>query len=160
MASGVRQDFNSRPRVGGDKYSRLEEEDEDISIHAPAWGATEDYDNQEFDWTISIHAPAWGATLTPSGIGGVGIDFNSRPRVGGDRETRQPVELVNISIHAPAWGATNYIPGAQANAEAISIHAPAWGATCGLPMNSMKNGHFNSRPRVGGDGKYAQFPLK
>ena len=37
----------------------------DISIHAPAWGAT-GYDYAETDdLLISIHAPAWGATSLP-----------------------------------------------------------------------------------------------
>ena len=78
----------------------------DVSIHAPAWGATprrpprKDHDN------VSIHAPAWGATIStaragvifvfqftlPRGERPILVDFsgvfpsgfNSRSRVGSD----------------------------------------------------------------------------
>ena len=101
---------------------------EQISIHAPTWGATE----QQYEWNpklfISIHAPTWGATSC--------LFFISRD--------------VSISIHAPTWGATcwlsnssfrrsNFNPrthvgcdsGQQErhNNSCISIHAPTWGAT-------------------------------
>jgi len=76
-----------------------------ISIHAPAWGATDAVVRAMSGLTISIHAPAWGATTdgyyglyilrfqsTPPrggrlrsqpGIQGL-QNFNPRPRVGGD----------------------------------------------------------------------------
>ena len=59
-----------------------------ISIHAPAWGgdgvpiSVPDIGNN-----ISIHAPAWGATWMISQSTPICINFNSRPRVGGDTET-------------------------------------------------------------------------
>ena len=58
-------DFNPRSRVGsdvsvGDRVLRTGY----ISIHAPAWGATEHRQNQRMSEHISIHAPAWGATVT------------------------------------------------------------------------------------------------
>ena len=58
----------------------------DISIHAPAWGATAQIDVFGVVHTgISIHAPAWGATAV-----------------------HVPGDLIHpISIHAPAWGATS-----------------------------------------------------
>ena len=34
----------------------------DVSIHAPAWGATQVHLLQLVDQHVSIHAPAWGAT--------------------------------------------------------------------------------------------------
>ena len=78
---------------------------------------------------ISIHAPAWGATCTHMAHRCTRGHFNPRPRVGGDqpntggaimgvafqstppRGGRQPLEVtevtkISISIHAPAWGAT------------------------------------------------------
>ena len=51
-----------------------------VSIHAPAWGATLQRSN--FPSMVSIHAPAWGATAAGAG-----------------RDSA-------VSIHAPAWGAT------------------------------------------------------
>ena len=59
-----------------------------ISIHAPAWGATDFIITLLFLLPISIHAPAWGAT-----------DFLSAFS-----------DLQHISIHAPAWGATTVPP--------------------------------------------------
>ena len=56
----------------------------DVSIHAPAWGATGARRSRQVSTTVSIHAPAWGATLTVF-----------------DR-----VRMMLVSIHAPAWGAT------------------------------------------------------
>ena len=55
-----------------------------ISIHAPAWGATDRISREYPGDAISIHAPAWGATV---------------------ESVLLPVKL-KISIHAPAWGAT------------------------------------------------------
>ena len=78
-----------------------------ISIHAPAWGATGRLRQSQHESSISIHAPAWGATrgvtirygknlfqfTPPRGgrlatwcpSGSYSHNFNSRPRVGGDR---------------------------------------------------------------------------
>ena len=56
----------------------------DISIHAPARGATHDVTLSTTFWRISIHAPARGATHRPTGL----------------------VRQKFISIHAPARGAT------------------------------------------------------
>ena len=56
----------------------------DISIHAPAWGATSLDSIVKAIKTISIHAPAWGAT---------NMEWDD-------------LSPEDISIHAPAWGAT------------------------------------------------------
>ena len=76
--------FNPRARVGRDDSpvcSRLRHQ---VSIHAPAWGATNQADQNYWWWNVSIHAPAWGATCMPS----------------------DSAEEESVSIHAPAWGAT------------------------------------------------------
>ena len=79
--------FNPRPREGGDLYQR----------------GLSDYEIE-----ISIHAPARGATLFVGWIGETTKDFNPRPRERGDGGVgRQVVVGVAISIHAPARGATN-----------------------------------------------------
>ena len=53
---------STRPR-GARQAFRLEiERDRDVSIHAPAWGATRRYGPLLRNTTVSIHAPAWGAT--------------------------------------------------------------------------------------------------
>jgi hypothetical protein len=33
-----------------------------VSIHAPAWGATKRFSEEDLFERVSIHAPAWGAT--------------------------------------------------------------------------------------------------
>ena len=78
---------------------------------------------------VTIHAPAWGATdrtrlardnvtcFNPRARVGRDEDFNStvdnlqsfnpRARVGRDRRlVSLPLCYLNVSIHAPAWGAT------------------------------------------------------
>ena len=54
--------FNPRARVGRDGSRTPSSRTSLISIHAPAWGATELPDCQQNHALISIHAPAWGAT--------------------------------------------------------------------------------------------------
>ena len=56
----------------------------EVSIHAPAWGAT-GFDRMGGNsGYVSIHAPAWGATVLLC----------------------TAVTSKAVSIHAPAWGAT------------------------------------------------------
>ena len=77
-----------------------------ISIHAPANGATLFPVRKLFRFAISIHAPANGATQSIFTI-------------------KQSFE---ISIHAPANGATS-LDSCHTYSLQISIHAPANGAT-------------------------------
>ena len=146
-------DFNPRARVGRDSMSPMENMRGEsfqstrprgarrrhgerqrcrpqISIHAPAWGATIDVmlKMKAVFKQISIHAPAWGAT------GWRRSDGSGR----------------RISIHAPAWGATEELL-AMEKSEEISIHAPAWGATVYRNMSRMTSHDFNPRARVGRD---------
>ena len=119
-----------------------------VSIHAPAWGATEfDYDEPE-TWPVSIHAPAWGAT-TSKCRSKIPCRFQSTPPHGGRLKRLIPFQgHYYVSIHAPAWGATE---NAELIAQAIqvSIHAPAWGATL-VGTWDMVKGQFQSTPPHGG----------
>ena len=56
----------------------------EVSIHAPAWGATKQLFQPKTEVIVSIHAPAWGAT----------------------QRRAAALRLKKVSIHAPAWGAT------------------------------------------------------
>ena len=121
---------------------------------------------------VSIHAPAWGATRRTQTTVFWGTCFNPRTRVGCDRASSSAKRLQGVSIHAPAWGATfpfpafcraksfnprtrvgcdrlsyQYVAGyvtfqsthprgvrpdrrsSAPDVETVSIHAPAWGAT-------------------------------
>ncbi len=60
----------------------------DVSIHAPAWGATRRQRKYCQFLQVSIHAPAWGATR---------------------KNRRRTTRITPVSIHAPAWGATGRI---------------------------------------------------
>ena len=55
-------DFNPRPREGGDRTHPGPDQARLISIHAPARGATQLFDDHYHQPFISIHAPARGAT--------------------------------------------------------------------------------------------------
>ena len=101
-----------------------------VSIHAPAWGATQKMVSPWKVTGVSIHAPAWGATSRAHDLRPTLCSFNPRTRVGCDIAVRGDYYVkASVSIHAPAWGATH---AAQALSESgdVSIHAPAWGATC------------------------------
>ena len=85
VTMGAHRRFQStRPRGARpsrtNRYRRFFE----VSIHAPAWGATLVVTRERLARSVSIHAPAWGATK------GVGLEGRGQP----------------VSIHAPAWGAT------------------------------------------------------
>ena len=100
----------------------------EVSIHAPAWGATLFRFSKRLGCHVSIHAPAWGATAQ--------LRVLSRPLL--------------VSIHAPAWGATP-IPVLEKTGITVSIHAPAWGATACWAPTALSRWSFNPRTRVGCD---------
>ena len=55
--------FNPRTPVGCDLQQAGHGETQDISIHAPQWGATKPPSRNSHARPISIHAPQWGATM-------------------------------------------------------------------------------------------------
>ena len=125
----VARRFNPRARVGRDWISR-------------PWP-------RHFD--VSIHAPAWGATCWNSGRRNGSSGFNPRARVGRDANIRMlPVQHRFVSIHAPAWGATPRVHRRRP-VHAVSIHAPAWGATGRPGGQGARRASFNPRARVGRD---------
>ena len=101
---------------------------DDISIHAPVWGATTIEENIKIEEIISIHAPVWGATCYFSKA--LNCDW--------------------ISIHAPVWGATfltSYAPPIilyfNSRSRVGSDHL--------FQKVRFKKVNFNSRSRVGSD---------
>ena len=54
--------FNPRAREGRDCATLIINAIGSVSIHAPARGATKEYDESIADDIVSIHAPARGAT--------------------------------------------------------------------------------------------------
>ena len=79
---------------------------QDISIHAPARGATMWYNGGDNKNGISIHAPARGATRWKAYRIAKKKNFNPRSRKGSDVFEKCGDKLISISIHAPARGAT------------------------------------------------------
>ena len=162
---------STRPHGARQKQQQPTSPTYEVSIHAPAWGATSMTCHARYACCVSIHAPAWGATSN---------EYMARGS-----------ELV--SIHAPAWGATpnerrvshwrlfqstrphgarHVLPMYRSVTIYVSIHAPAWGATfrpARLPGGSMfqstrphgarrvttlytfPNSRFNPRARMGRD---------
>ena len=99
---------------------------------------------------ISIHAPAWGATNVSMNSWRSPTYFNPRSRMGSDGWRRMSERRLSISIHAPAWGATEQFRSHPPVIH-ISIHAPAWGATRLDATSARLPGNFNPRSRMGSD---------
>ena len=122
--------FNSRPRVGGDTCIWLLLVLLVISIHAPAWGATDAFSRHAYNTAYFNSRPRVGGDTTMTNGDKIRSIFQFTPPRGGRQlgESRY-CEVDLISIHAPAWGATYTGDAHPRPSERISIHAPAWGAT-------------------------------
>ena len=144
--------FNSRSRVGSDAPQKYRPQPAQVSIRAPAWGATQYAFTAGARHDVSIRAPAWGATCVGVVFFVIVAGFNSRSRVGSDTATIIATAGTMVSIRAPAWGATSELETGSRAAQGfnsrsrvgsdkietvtlpwteVSIRAPAWGATCG-----------------------------
>ncbi len=133
-ASGPGRTFQSTPpRRGRQRASCWGCPQGQVSIHAPAQGATPGLLYVYQGFKVSIHAPAQGATTS------------KRERSGRNR----------VSIHAPAQGATKWTDSRRASV-IVSIHAPAQGATKRRDLEESNIEGFNPRPRAGGDFKMAE----
>ena len=77
-----------------------------VSIHAPVWGATLDYDFTPVPVLVSIHAPVWGATFNQN-VANINAMFQSTHPCGVRRYSRADRQSDYVSIHAPVWGATS-----------------------------------------------------
>ncbi len=121
--------FNPRTRTGCDLGNRVRIVQPEISIHAPARGATLDMFHYAVMTDISIHAPARGATSMSLLMIGQANRFQSTHPHGVRPGRRwKTFRRQFISIHAPARGATP-VPEIKRIESGISIHAPARGAT-------------------------------
>ena len=70
--------FNPRTRVGCDSLLLLRRQNRlNVSIHAPAWGATHPASRLAPPVAVSIHAPAWGATVILVYPGAIPVVFQS-----------------------------------------------------------------------------------
>ena len=141
--------FNSRPRVGSDPSPPIIRRPENTFQFTPPRGERLLFALLSSLFQIFQFTPPRGERQKR--IGGLCDEryFNSRPRVGGDIG-RKPVKgLIKISIHAPAWGATASLRARSAYS--AFQFTPPRGGRPKTPLASRNAGHFNSRPRVGGD---------
>ena len=80
-------------------------------------------------YNVSIHAPAWGATRSPAVASAWPLSFNPRTRVGCDERKRQFSRAAKMFQSTHPRG-VRHPDGMRLRVMAIvSIHAPAWGAT-------------------------------
>ena len=150
--SGTSDDISihAPPRGATEENTRILQERR-ISIHAPPRGATLKLtDGREAGTPISIHAPPRGATDSFKCAVHDVLYFNSRPSARGDRGCGQGDGCRCISIHAPPRGATTFNMAKYAQSQ-ISIHAPPRGATPCVGRSCSSHLYFNSRPSARGD---------
>ena len=145
-------DFNSRPCERGDTAAAVDQERMNISIHAPARGATpsissstastSDFNSRPCERgdrisrshsrspTLFQFTPLReGRRRTRAALDALPVEFQFTPlREGRPRSRHWHAYGLPISIHAPARGATDSAHPQQLRLH-ISIHAPARGAT-------------------------------
>ena len=131
----------------------------EVSIHAPAWGATLGDVLQCPVAHVSIHAPAWGATAGPAAIFGPKPGFNPSTSVGCDASNEVNGHKVNEFQSTHPRGVRPGGLGGFGVSSPVSIHAPAWGATREMRHFSQQLWSFNPRTRVGCDSNFAQIPF-
>ena len=105
--SAIPASFQSTPlREGRLRLSAKYVYAPDVSIHAPARGATGDTGGNKVRSEVSIHAPARGATSISCPSASLKSGFNPRPCARGDELVSTGTREHRVSIHAPARGAT------------------------------------------------------
>ena len=152
-----------RPRPDFGRSSASE-----ISIHAPARGATFELPDQSFELgnfnprsregsdgmiVFTIHSTKDFNPRSREGSDTNGLrlyannnDFNPRSREGSDYFAPNFFYSVQISIHAPARGATGTEQN-NPNGSSISIHAPARGATVRISADFFRPVFQSTLPR-------------
>ena len=104
---------------------------------------------------VSIHAPARGATCARGIRVSHTASFNPRARVGRDAgDRRRSVRLHHVSIHAPARGATSHRRHRVHANSSFNPRARAGRDALG-PAGSARSCCFNPRARAGRDGAVA-----
>ena len=126
-----------------------------VSIHAPARGATRLGNQLRLIIDVSIHAPARGATLWPPMMIPT-ESFNPRTREGCDRGHTGLTIINQVSIHAPARGATSSLLSSCLRCLFQSTHPR--GVRQRLAVDRGRAVRFNPRTREGCDGTCWRSP--
>ena len=143
--------FNSRARVGRDRVFERGGRCGEVSIHAPAWGATRRGLPGRLGQDVSIHAPAWGATRRDAMQDLIAEQFQfTRPR-GARPCERETLRAFGWFQFTRPRGARRGVLEQDPDEVGVSIHAPAWGATISRRPPAPPSESFNSRARVGRD---------
>ncbi len=122
-----------------------------ISIHAPTWGATNDYNPNHVAPPISIHAPTWGATSEQKERSIGRLLFQSTHPRGVRLNCRVWTRDTDRFQSTHPRGVRPVPPDGAHAGERISIHAPTWGATSAPLRKSVLSSNFNPRTHVGCD---------
>ena len=150
--------FNPRSREGSDAWQKADWLYYQISIRAPARGATGRPCQLLYVKGFQSALPRGERLPLTRGMLQV-HDFNPRSREGSDTIWSDIVSRTGISIRAPARGATterSYL----LDMDVISIRAPARGATRAISPGQLYCKHFNPRSREGSDAALPPaFPL-
>ena len=100
---------------------------------------------------VSIHAPAWGATRSCTNVMLEVVRFNSRSRMGSDPASSIcSRRLLAFQFTLPHGERPRQTLADNRNLR-VSIHAPAWGATPRRRHRRRDGRGFNSRSRMGSD---------
>ena len=144
-------DFNSRPRVGGDTPALHSQPTAHISIHAPAWGATRRCTSSSVCLILFQFTPPRGGRPAESTTHLAKSHFNSRPRVGGDLRAWPPPSTYDAFQFTPPRGGR--LDGGLSTCilAQFQFTPPRGGRRPSGRRGGGHAGHFNSRPRVGGD---------
>ena len=146
--------FNPRARVGRDQ----EQVDaglhsSQVSIHAPAWGATPRWTRRarRTSRCFNPRARVGRDSSTPNFAPPPSRSFNPRARVGRDLGA---VDALHDALRFQSTRPRGARPARQAQRLIgldVSIHAPAWGATDNSRRTAPSADCFNPRARVGRD---------
>ncbi len=145
------QSFNPRPRAGGDVGSACAPRRQDVSIHAPARGATAGPASRRSAWRCFNPRPRAGGD--PELLERIHRHprFNPRPRAGGDARPHTDCLGSYRFQSTPPRGGRHSPASPTPSLRSVSIHAPARGATDAVHLAPPNDGRFNPRPRAGGD---------
>ena len=136
--------FNPRARTGRDGCASVFLPIGEVSIHAPARGATTLGPEDLLVFLFQSTRPH-GARLSCTREKPLRGSFNPRARTGRDGQRGQCRQNRSVSIHAPARGAT-FAYSRRQRADDVSIHAPARGATSAAEGMLAEIGFQSTRP--------------
>ncbi len=143
--------FQSTPPRGGRRAAMIEQDlGPEVSIHAPARGATRDILLRVGGERVSIHAPARGATPRPPISRPSCSGFNPRPREGGDANSLEMIATVTKFQSTPPRGGRRSTGGICRSRTGFNPRPREGGDDRG-DEKGRGWGCFNPRPREGGD---------